>query len=416
MKTKNQLKVIDLFAGAGGFGLGFQLAGYDVTCSIEIDEWAAETLWVNNPDMKVIQEDIRHFQSRYDIYQICSDLPYIIIGGPPCQGFSIAGPAQKDPKDPCNSLFQDFARWVEYLHPKVFIMENVRGILSRRNASGEKVIGIIQNTFAHLGYSVEVWQLNAVEYGVPQIRERVFIVGNRIGLKKIGEPPKTHFVPKQNDGDLQVSMLEDFKGLQRAISVWEAISDLPELKAGEGEEEQPYTTEPETEFQQWARGEQNVLFNHVAMKHSKRVVERFKHIDSGQSVLDVPKEHRARKRSGNGQLSEVSYNSNHRRLHPDKPSYTIPASFYSSFIHPFQHRNLTSREAARIQSFPDRYRFMGKRTVISRELLERQGRIEDNHLSQYNQIGNAVPPLLAKAIAEHIQFVLGSYELVREIN
>ena len=385
--------------------MGFQFAGYEVTCSIEIDKWAAETLRVNNSDMKVIQEDIRNFQSPDDIRQIFSGSPHVIIGGPPCQGFSIAGPARKDPKDPRNSLFQDFARWVEYLNPQVFVMENVRGILSRRNATGKKVIDIIQNTFADLGYSVEVWQLNAVEYGVPQMRKRVFIVGNRVGLK-IGEPPKTHFVFEQNDGDLQVNVRENFEGLQRAISVWKAISDLPELEAWEGKEEQNYTKEPKTEFQRWARGKQKILFNHVAMKHSKRVVNRFKHIGCGQSGLNVPKEHRARKRSGNGQLSEVSYNSNHRRLHSGKPSYTIPASFYSSFIHPFQHRNITSREAARIQSFPDRYRFMGKRTVISRKLLERQRRIEDNHLSQYNQIGNAVPPLLAKAIAEHIQKVL----------
>ena len=405
MATKNQLKVIDLFAGAGGFGLGFQLAGYEVICSIEIDKWAADTLRVNNPNMTVIQKDVRNFQSPNDIRQIFSGSPHVIIGGPPCQGFSVAGPAQKNLKDPRNSLFQDFARWVEYLNPQIFVIENVRGILSRRNASGKKVIDIIRGTFDDLGYLVEVWQLNAAKYGVPQMRRRVFIIGNRVGRKKIGEPPKTHFVPEQNDGDLQVSTQEDFRGLH-AISVWEAISDLPELKAGEGEEEQPYNTEPETEFQRWARGEQNVLFNHVAMKHSKRMVERFMCIDCGQSVSDVPKEHRARKRSGNGQLSEVSYNSNNRRLHPNKPSYTIPASFYSSFIHPFQHRNLTSREAARIQSFPDSYRFMGKRTVISRKLLERQGRIEDNHLSQYNQIGNAVPPLLAKAIAEHIKKLL----------
>ncbi|MBC8234776.1 DNA cytosine methyltransferase [bacterium] len=404
--TENQLKVIDLFAGAGGFGLGFQLAGYEVTCSIEIDKWAAETLRVNNPNMRVIQEDIRYFQSSDDIRQTFSGSLHVIIGGPPCQGFSVASPAQKDPKDPRNNLFKDFARWVECFKPQIFVMENVRGILSRRNASGEKVIDIIQNTFAHLGYSVEIWQLNAAEYGVPQMRQRVLIVGNRVGLKKIGKPPETHFVFEQNDGDLQMNVLDDVKGLQCAISVWEAISDLPELKAGEGEEEQSYTAEPETEFQRWARGKQEVLFNHVAMKHTKRMVERFRHINCGQSVLNAPKEHRARKRNGNGQPSKVPYNSNNRRFHPDRPSYTIPASFYSSFIHPFQHRNLTAREAARIQSFPDKYRFMGKRTIISRKLLERQGRSEDNHLSQYNQIGNAVPPLMAKAIAEHIKSVL----------
>lgn len=105
-------------------------------------------------------------------------------------------------------------------------------------------------------------------------------------------------------------------------------------------------------------------------------------------------------------LSDVSYDSNNRRFYPKKPAYTIPASFYSSFIHPYQHRNITAREAARLQSFPDRYRFMGKRTVVSQKLLERNGYHDDIHLSQYNQIGNAVPPLLAKAIAEHIRPIL----------
>ncbi|MCH8289708.1 DNA cytosine methyltransferase [Candidatus Poribacteria bacterium] len=402
------LKVIDLFAGAGGFGLGFQLAGYTVNCSVEIDKWAADTLRVNNPNMKVIDEDIRGFQSSKTIRQVCSDSPDVVIGGPPCQGFSIAGPAQKDPKDPRNSLFKDFARWVESLNPQVFVMENVRGILSRKNADGEKVIGLIQNIFANLGYGTEIWKLNAAEYGVPQLRERVFVVGNRIGTTEIGKPVKTHFWAAQNGSGLHLS--SDI--LRPAVSVWEAISDLPELDAGEGDEEQRYIIEPETDFQRWARENQKLLFNHVAMKHTKRLVERFRLIEWGQSGLDVPKEHGARKRGGNGELSKVPYNSNNRRLHPERPSYTIPASFYSSFIHPFQHRNLTAREAARIQSFPDWYRFMGKRTVISRKLLERKGRRDENYLSQYNQIGNAVPPLLAKAIAEHIQCLIVTRERV----
>jgi len=401
--AKGKLKVIDLFAGAGGFGLGFQLAGYEVTCSVEIDKWAAATLRENNPNMKVIQENIQHFRSSDEIRQVCGDSAHVIIGGPPCQGFSVAGPAPKDSKDPRNSLFQDFACWVESLNPQMFVMENVRGILSRKNSCGKKVIEIIQNTFVSLGYSVEVWQLNAVEYGVPQMRERVFIVGNRAGIQKIGAPPKTHLISKQNSKRLQMNTSEEFENLNRAISAWEAISDLPELKAGEGREEQSYTTEPETELQRWAREKQDVLFNHVAMKHYERMVERFKHIKWGQSGLAAPEEYRARKRSGNGEISETPYNSNNRRLHPHFPSYTIPASFYSSFIHPYQHRNLTAREAARIQSFPDWYRFMGKRTVVSRKLLERNGCVENQHLSQYNQIGNAVPPLLAKAIAKHLQ-------------
>jgi len=151
------------------------------------------------------------------------------------------------------------------------------------------------------------------------------------------------------------------------------------------------------------RGEQSVLYNHVAMKHSQRLVERFKHVRWGESSSDVPEEHRARARNGNGKISDTMYDQNNRRLHPHKPSHTIAASFYANFIHPFQHRNLTAREGARIQSFPDWYRFMGKKTVPSHKLLQREGRLEEKHLCQYNQIGNAVPPLLAKAIAAHLK-------------
>ena len=402
------LKVIDLFAGAGGFGLGFQLADYAVTCSVEVDKWATDTLRENNPGMKIIHKDIRTFQSPEIIRQICGDLPDVIIGGPPCQGFSVAGPGSKDPKDPRNSLFQNFVLWVESLCPPMFIMENVKGIFSRKNADGIRVIDIIQNAFEAIEYRTEVWQLNAAEYGVPQLRERVFIIGNRVGISEVGKPVKTHFWNGQSDegAQLKISNSGDLNGLLPAILVWDALSDLPELNAGDGEEEQLYTQEPRSDFQRWARANQDVLFNHVAMKHTTRMVERFKHISSGESGADVPEEYSARKRSGNGMLSCASYNSNNRRFHAERPSYTIPASFYSSFIHPYQDRNITAREAARLQAFPDRYRFMGKRTIISRKLLERKGRHEEIHLSQYNQIGNAVPPLLAKAVAEHIRPVL----------
>ena len=396
------LKVIDLFAGAGGFGLGFQLAGYAVTCSVEIDKWATDTLRENNPGMKVIHKDITTFESSKAIRQICGDSPDVIIGGPPCQGFSIAGPAQKDPNDPRNSLFKNFVLWVKSLDPQIFVMENVKGILSRKNADGESVIDIIQNAFEDIEYKTQIWELNAAEYGVPQLRERVFIVGNRLGITEIRQPVKTHFWVEQNESFNS----DDFDNPSPAITVWDALSDLPVLNAGDGEEKQSYVTEPQTGFQRWARADQEVLFNHVAMKHTDRMVKRFKHISLGESGLNVPKEYSARKRSGNGVLSDASYNSNNRRFHPEKPAYTIPASFYSSFIHPHQHRNITAREAARLQSFPDRYRFMGKRTIISQKLLERKGRHDEIHLSQYNQIGNAVPPLLAKAIAEQIRPIL----------
>lgn len=392
---------IDLFAGAGGFGLGFALAGFAVPLSLEIDAWACDTLRFNHPDMQVLQADIRDMDTPQAVRDTVLLKPDIVIGGPPCQGFSIAGPARKDPKDPRNSLFVNFARWISFLEPEAFVMENVKGILSRRNSEGERVIEIIRKTFVEMGYFVEIWHLNAAEYGVPQNRERVFIVGNK-RTEVIGPPVKTHSLNCLLPNNSQLSLFDEMS-LKPAISLWDAISDLPPLKAREGQEEQPYLTEPLNQFQCWARNDSKLLFNHVAMDHSDRLVERFKCIKWGESGVDAPEEHRARRRNGKGEFSEKSYDQNNRRLYPYKPSHTIAASFYANFVHPFQHRNLTAREGARIQSFPDTYRFLGKKTVVSHKLLQREKRFDEKFLCQYNQVGNAVPPFLARAIALHLQ-------------
>src|SRR5207247_340969 len=176
----------------------------------------------------------------------------------------------------------------------------------------------------------------------------------------IRRPVPTH-VPRNSD--TSEPLLPGTDWLPSAVTLWDAISDLPELAAGEGHEEQPYTCEPKTAFQRWARHSSTMLFNHVAMSHSRRLVERFKLIRWGESAADVPLEHGARPRNSDGTIFERSYDQNNRRLHPHRPSHTIAASFYANFLHPFQHRNLTAREGARIQSFPDAYRFCGKKTV-----------------------------------------------------
>lgn len=401
MVRQKQPIAIDLFAGAGGFGLGFEMAGFSVPLSVEIDAWACDTLRYNRPSMTVIQNDIRDLNTEISVKEVCILRPDVVIGGPPCQGFSIAGPAQKDPRDPRNSLFINFAQWISFLAPKAFVMENVKGLLSRKNSDGQKVIDIVKKTFQDLGYFVEVWILNAAEYGAPQIRERVFIVGNKIG-RELGIPPKMHSLELLQLNQSQLSVFDN-AGLSPAVTLWDAISDLPELDAREGKEEQSYTTEPGNDYQVWIRDRSQLLYNHVAMEHSHRLVERFKHIKWGESSSDAPKEHGARQRSGNGALSNKSYDQNNRRLNPHKPSHTIAASFYANFIHPFQHRNLTAREGARIQSFPDDYRFLGKKTVVSHKLLHREARFDEKFLCQYNQVGNAVPPLLVKAIAYHLQ-------------
>ena len=398
MSNRRKLKVLDLFAGAGGFGLGFQLANnnYKLICSLEVDKWAVDTLKANNVEkQKIIQRDIREFNTEEQIRAACKTKPDIIIGGPPCQGFSYAGPT-KDPKDPRNSLFRNYVEWVNVLQPKVFVMENVRGLLTGKNENGEKVIDIIKAAFHAIGYTVKVWELNAANYGVPQNRERIFIVGNNVGVE-ISEPAITHYLPaekKQLNGKA--------KTLKQAISVIKAIGDLPKLKAGEGKEEAEFKTKSRTDFQKESRGDIGMLYNHVTMEHTKRVVKRYEQILNGFTLEEIPVELQVRKRNGNGELSDTEYSSNYRHLKPNMISYTIPASFYSNFVHPEQPRNITSREAARLQSFPDSYVFKGKRTQISSKLLKQLGKEDENFLSQYNQIGNAVPPLLAKAVATRI--------------
>ena len=180
MIKKGQKKVFDLFAGAGGFGLGFKMADFNISLSLEKDDWAIKTLKENASSKEIIiHNDIRNISSRDEIIKATKGIkPNLIIGGPPCQGFSVAGPL-KDPDDPRNSLFKEFANWVEVLFPEVFILENVTGLINRKNSDGELVLNIIKKTFQDIGYRVELWKLNAALYGVPQIRNRLFVVGNR---------------------------------------------------------------------------------------------------------------------------------------------------------------------------------------------------------------------------------------------
>ena len=158
---------------------------------------------------------------------------------------------------------------------------------------------------------------------------------------------------------------------------------------------------PQNEYQGLMRNGASRLFNHKAMNHSKRLVERFASMSWGDSTSDVPDHLRPLKRNST-EFSEKAYDQNNRRMHPERQCHTVPASFYANFVHPYKNRNFTAREGARIQSFPDWYVFKGKPTVVSHKLLHREGRLEEKHLCQYNQIGTAVPPLMGKAIAENI--------------
>jgi DNA (cytosine-5)-methyltransferase 1 len=389
-----KLNVLDTFAGAGGFSLGFELAGCRVVGGIEVDSWASQTFAYNHKDALVINREIQSVGDDELRELLVGRQPDILLGGPPCQGFSICLKNAGDPTDPRNSLFVEFLRVARALQPAYVIMENVPNIENARTHNGKSVLDIIKRELRNLDYHVAHRVLEATDFGIPQMRRRLFVVAS-IHELEAPFPNPTHGI-RGAVRDLFGSSLE------RCPTLWEAISDLPELEAGQGSEVQDYTQEPANDYQRQLRAGGNLLWNHTAMRHSKRMVERFASMTCGQSVSDVPEHLRPLLRNGNGKISGKVYDQNNRRMHPDRPCHTIPASFYANFVHPFQHRNFTPREGARLQSFPDGFVFKGKPTVVSHKLLAREGRTDEKHLCQYNQIGNAVPPLLAKAIARNL--------------
>lgn len=384
--------ILDLFAGAGGFSLGFEMAdNYRIIGGVESDKWAAETFIANHPDAKMLVGNIQEFTEEFLIKSFSEKID-IVIGGPPCQGYSIANKNSGDPKDPRNSLFEEFLRVGNIFQPKIMLMENVPNLLNARTEKKELVLDIIRIELEKLGYTVYHALLQASNFGVPQIRKRLFVLASKDELL-LPFPNPTHSVSKTN-GELF--------SLPKCPTLWDAISDLPSIEAREGAEVMDYDKEISNDYQRLLRNNSFKVFNHKAMNHTKRMVERFCSMSWGDSTSDVADHLKPQKRNGNGEISGKAYDQNNRKMHPDKPCHTIAASFYANFVHPYKNRNFTAREGARIQSFPDTYIFKGKPTVVSKRLLQREGRNEENYLCQYNQIGNAVPPLLAKAIAQNL--------------
>lgn len=371
--NEDALTSMDLFSGCGGLTKGFSMAGIRSIFASDIDENCEKTFRRNFPEVPFLCKDITQI-TKEEVDELTGNAnPDIIIGGPPCQGFSLANKRRNlIEDDPRNRLFYGFVKFINWYSPRAFVMENVKGLLSMKDG---EVLKTILDSFRHAGnyggYDIECKVLLASDYGVPQNRERVIIIGTRHDL---GLHPR-HPEPLQTD---------------HKITVDEAISDLPQIEACQGDEVMTYPIAPQNPFQELMRQNMQYVTNHIAMRHTSRLIERFRAIKPGQSLVDVWETHGSVKRGAPNEKSDIKFNQNNQRLFGNQPAPTIAASFQSNFIHPHLNRNFTAREGARLQSFPDDFIFEGMRTKMSWE----------KGLSQYQQIGNAVPVLMAKAIGE----------------
>lgn len=371
-------RLLDLFAGCGGLSLGLSQAGWQPVAANEKDQWAADTYRRNHPAVDLIQSDIRDISSDELARRFHGRID-LVAGGPPCQGFSVSGKRQYGHVKEQNSLVEEFMRVVCAVRPTFVLLENVSGFKSGMMRQGHPVMDYVVRTLNSAGYDVRARMLQAIDFGVPSLRSRWFVIASQVALTQDPFPQPTHGL-----------------GRQPFVSVGEAISDLPELSAGQGIDGLvAYRTRARTSFQAEMREGSDGIYNHIAMKHTPRLVERFRNLVPGQKGFDIGR------KGADGDVV-TQYKSNNQRLVDTQPALCITANFQSTYVHPTQPRNLTAREAARLMTFPDSYVFCGKRTQMSSAFLKKYGREHEDHLSQYNQIGNSVPPRLARQIGESL--------------
>lgn len=363
-----KINVIDLFAGAGGLSYGFyKNENFKIVCANEIEKDMSMTYTKNHPDVPMYNMDIKDFNPDSVVNELLekNETVDLIIGGPPCQAYSTVGKRILD--DPRGKLFQEYYRIVKSLMPKMFVFENVKGLLSMDKGN---LIKLIISLFEQLGYVVKFKVLNAADYGVPQNRERVIIVGNRL-KEEYNFPEPTH---SSNEMD----------NLKKHLTLSDAISDLPRL--GNGEVCEKYLSEPKNEYQEKLRMNSDRLTEHASPKNNGNLIALMRALPDGGTPLDVAED--LRPKSG--------FKNTYCRLWWDKPATTITRNFStpssSRCIHPIDPRPLTAREAARLQSFPDDYIFIGSKT------------------SKNLQIGNAVPVILSEFLATSILKVFNSEE------
>ena len=372
-RQNNTLNVIDFFCGAGGLSHGFsELSDYQVTCGLDLLADRVKTFHANNPFATAIQGDIRTVDFGY--LKEIADQPTVMVGGPPCQGFSSIRPFRNlTESDQRNSLPEQYLLAVARMCPEWVVFENVVGILSHKKGN---VFDQVLDGLKGLGYFVDYKVINSAELGVPQSRERVYVIARR-NNKPFDWLLPSHRIDgssmaKKHHPTLERSPL--FIGnLPPPITVEEAIYDLPSLESGGASDS--YMGDPITDYQAYIRDNAEKLTLHFATKHTEKMMDIIRLAGHNRQALP---EH----------MTSSGFSSCYSRLHADRPSTTITVNFVNPSsnrcIHPVQDRALTPREGARLQGFKDTYIFQGSKTQITK------------------QIGNAVPPIISRKIAEMI--------------
>jgi DNA (cytosine-5)-methyltransferase 1 len=385
------MKSVDLFAGAGGLSCGLKQSGFNTLLANELVPQYAKTYQLNHPETQVIIGDVRQVceTNLKNFLGVKEGEIDLVAGGPPCQGFSINSPI-RTLDDERNHLFKDFLRVVASLKPKAVLIENVPGIVSLGKGT---VVRQIYAELEALGYKVKHKILFAGHYGIPQMRFRTVFIGIRKYNREISFP-EPEFAAKAvanftGAKELCISIPPIFyPNLKSQVKVLDALSDLPEIANNQTISHEKYTSEPQNDYQKYLRSGCKKLTAHYCAKIAKVNLERLKYIPQGGSWRDIPYELLP---DGLKRARRSDHTKRYGRLHPDALCSTVLTKcdpHWGSFFHPTQDRVISVREAARIQSFPDSYLFSGSIT------------------QQYEQVGNAVPPLLGKVIGDEIMNML----------